>query len=91
MDSTGTPDIIQNQRSGCHLLLLNNRFGRCLGGTHAASKQTDTDRVHQLSEIKVKDFITIESLGVECNPLFRGCRYGPLSAKNYCLKEEKEF
>lgn len=58
------------QRSG-HLLLLKNRFGQCLGGTHATLEQTDTDqvlqnaRVQHLSGIKVEDFFTIENLGVE--------------------------
>ena len=67
------------QRSG-HLLLLKNRFGRCLGGTHTLLQQTDTEyvlqnaRVHHLSGVKVEDFFSIENLGVECTPRFGGCR-----------------
>ena len=86
------------QRSG-HLLLLKNRFGRCLGGTHTILQQTDTEyvlqnaRVHHLSGVKVEDFFSIENLGVECTPRCGGCRCGkcPLGTKDYSLKEEKEL
>ena len=86
------------QRSG-HLLLLKNRFGRCLGGNHATLEQTDTDhllqnaQVHHLSGVKVEDFFSIENLGVECTPRCGGCKCGkcPLGAKDYSLKEEKEL
>ena len=86
------------QRSG-HLLLLKNRFGRCLGGTHTILKQTDTEyvlqnaRVHHLSGVKVEDFFSIENLGVECTPRCGGCRCGKClpGTKDYSLNEEKEL
>ena len=86
------------QRSG-HLLLLKNRFGRCLGGNHATLEQADADnllqnaQVHHLSGVKVEDFFSIENLGVECTPRCRGCKCGkcPLGAKDYSLNEEKEL
>ena len=80
-----------------HMLLLKNRFGRCLGGTHAAFGEAghtmQNARVHHVSGIKIEDFFTIENLGVECTPRCGGCKCGkcPLGAKNYSLKEEKEL
>ena len=69
------------QRSG-HLLLLKNRFGRCLGGTHTILQQTDTEyvlqnaRVNHLSGVKVEVFFSIQNLGVECTPRCGDCRCG---------------
>ena len=69
------------QRSG-HLLLLKNRFGRCLGGNHATLEQADADKllqnaqVHHLSGVKVEDFFSIENLGVECTLRCGGCKCG---------------
>ena len=80
-----------------HLLLLKNRFGRCLGGTHAAFGEAGhtmhNARVHHVSEIKIEDFFTIENLGVECTSRCGGCkcRKCPLGAENHRLKEEKEL
>ena len=87
---------VPEQKSG-HLLLLRNRFGRCLGGTHAELKDANhamqNALVHHVAEVKIEDFYNIENLGVECTPRCGGCKCGkcPLGAKNYSLKEEKEL
>ena len=87
---------VPEQKSG-HLLLLRNRFGRCLGGTHAELKDANhamqNALVHHVAEVKIEDFYNIENLGVECTPRCGGCKCGkyPLGEKNYSLKEEKEL
>lgn len=100
---TGTVDVLigygytgyhpePEQKSG-HLLLLKNRFGRCLGGAHTTLEQTgyvmQNTRVHHVSGVEIGDFFSIENLGVECTPRCGGCKCGkcPLGAKNYSLKE----
>ena len=61
-----------------HLLLLQNRFGLCIGGTHPSIK--DEIKKHDLSYarvqhvIKVEDFYKIENLGVECVPRCGSCK-----------------
>ena len=80
-----------------HLLLLQNRFGLCIGGTHPSIK--DDIKKHDLSYarvqhvIKVEDFYQIENLGVECVPRCGSCKCGhcAVGSKNYSIKEEKEL
>ncbi|XP_068712364.1 myosin-2 heavy chain-like [Montipora foliosa] len=80
-----------------HLLLLENRFGLCIGGTHPSIK--DEIKKHDLSYarvqhvIKVEDFYKIENLGVECVPRCGSCKCGhcAVGSKNYSSKEEKEL
>ncbi|XP_066029071.1 uncharacterized protein [Pocillopora verrucosa] len=89
----------QREQSVEHLLLLKNRFGRCIGGTHPKVKE-DTKH-HELNNIQflrevspsVEDFYKIENLGIECKPRCGGCKCGrcPLGSKNYTLKEEREL
>lgn len=89
----------QREQSVEHLLLLKNRFGRCMGGTHPKVKE-DTKH-HELNNIQflrevspsVEDFYKIENLGIECKPRCGGCKCGrcPLGSKNYTLKEEREL
>ena len=65
-----------------HLLLLQNRFGRCIGGTHPSIKELSYARVQHV--IKVEDFYKIENLGVECVPRCGSCKCGhcPVGSKN---------
>ena len=87
---------VPEQKLG-HLLLLRNRFGRCLGGTHAELKDSNHAMqnaiVHHVAEVKIEDFYNTENLGVECTPRCGGRKCGkcPLGAKNYSLNEEKEL
>ena len=99
---SGTVDVLigygyagyhpEPEQKSDHLLLLRNKFGRCLGGTHAdlrnANHVIQDVCVHHVSAgVKIEDFYSIESLGVECTPRCGGCRCGrcPLGAKNYSL------
>ena len=87
----------QKEQSSGHLLLLKNRFGRCIGGTHLSIKETTM--YHNLGHatintvIKIEDFYKIENLGIECRPRCGGCKCGqcPLGSKDYTIKEEKEL
>ena len=58
-----------------HLVLLRNRFGRCIGGTHPLLKESHlyhdfiNARVNTVvGKINIEDFYKIENLGVECKP-----------------------
>ena len=89
----------QTEQSSEHLLLLKNRFGKCIGGTHPQIKETNER--HELNSVQVlhstsstvEDFYNIENLGIECSPRCGGCKCGKcsLGSKNYTIKEEKEL
>ena len=70
----------QKEQSSGHLLLLKNRFSRCIGGTHQQIKTTkdryelnDVQVLH-ISSPSVEDFYNIENLGIECTPRCGGCK-----------------
>ena len=87
------------EQAVAHLLLLTNRFGKCLGGSHPDLNETTKRMVknavliHHVAGIKVEDFYKIEAMGVECTPKCGGCRCGhcPAGGKDYTLKEEQEL
>ena len=88
----------QNEQTSGHLLLLKNRFGRCIGGTHPFIKERT--RNHMLDHksvntaiVQVEDFYNIENLGSGCSPRCSGCKCGKcsLGAQNFTIKEEKEL
>lgn len=88
----------QNEQTSGHLLLLKNRFGRCIGGTHPFVKETTKN--HMLDHInvntaivRVEDFYNIENLGIGCTPRCGGCKCGKcsLGTQDYTIKEEKEL
>ena len=88
----------QNEQTPGQLLLLKNRFGRCIGGTHPFIKETT--RSHMLDYIsvntaivRVEDFYNIENLGIGCSPRCGGCKCGKcsLETQNFTIKEEKEL
>ena len=89
----------QREQSSGHLLLLKNRFGRCMGGTHPQIKlaneryELSNVQVLHISPPSVEDFYNIENLGIECTPRCGGCKCGrcPLGSKNYTIKEEREL
>ena len=81
-----------------HLLLLGNRFGKCLGGSHPIHETTqkmvkNAVLAHHVAGVKVEDFYKIEAMGVECTPKCGGCRCSRCSAgsKDYTLREEQEL
>lgn len=86
---SGTIDILisyeyaayhpQHEQTSGHLLLLKNRFGRCISGTHPFIKETT--RNHMLDHInvntaivRVEDFYNIGNLGIGCTPCCSGCK-----------------
>ena len=83
-----------------HLVLLRNRFGRCIGGTHPLLKESHlyhdfiNARVNTVvGKINIEDFYKIENLGVECKPKCGGCKCGKcsLGAKDCTIQEEREL
>ena len=80
-----------------HLLLLKNRFGVIIAGSHPNMKER-TKKIVQHATIlftsnKADEFFSIESLGVSCTPACGGCRCGQChpGAKNMSLLDEKEL
>ena len=80
-----------------HLLLMENRFGSIIAGSHP-NMQEKTKRIvqHALvlhTSIKMEDFYSIESLGVSCTPTCGACKCGKChpGAKNMTLAEEREL
>ena len=68
------------------LVLLKNRFGRCVGGTHPLLKEMcmahdlRNARVNTIvNKVNIDDFYTIEALGVQCKPKCGGCKCGKCS------------
>ncbi|XP_068696785.1 uncharacterized protein [Montipora foliosa] len=89
----------EREQNSEHLLLLKNRFGRCIGGTHPLIKETSVKpnlsdvKVLHVMKANVEDFYNIENLGIECKPRCGGCKCGrcPIGSKEYSIKEEREL
>ncbi|CAB3989230.1 RNA-directed DNA polymerase from transposon BS [Paramuricea clavata] len=88
----------EREQSSGHLLLLKNRFGRCLGGSHTSMAENTLKliqhaTVHHVVRINIENFFDTESLGVECSPRCGSCRCGrcPIDGKSFTLKEEREL
>ena len=80
-----------------HLLLMRNRFGYIIAGTHPSVIETAQKLVKHAvvlhMDSQIDQFYSIESLGVNCTPKCGGCRCGKCSTggKDMTLLEEKEF
>ena len=80
-----------------HLLLMENRFGYLIAGTHPSVNETAQKLVKHIKvlhiEAQVEQFHSVESLGVNCTPKCGGCRCGKChtGGKDMTLLEEKEF
>ena len=63
-----------------HLLLMKNRFGELIAGSHPTLKETTRKLVKHATILYTKgsfeQFQDIESLGVACSPKCGGCRCG---------------
>ena len=90
----------QKEQNNGHLLLLENRFGKCVGGSHPMIKETTQRlneivdaKIHLVDTISINDFYQIENLGIECKPKCGGCKCGKcaIGSKNYSLREEREL
>ena len=90
------------QASKGHLLLLKNRFGTTIQGSHpSVIEETKIDSM--CSQVKhatvmhvaenAERFYSIEGLGVTCQPKCGSCRCGKChpGGKNMTLKEEQEY
>ena len=83
--------------SNGHLLLMENRFGYIIAGSHPdiseGTKKLVKHAVVLRIEVNLEKFHSIESLGVACNPSCGGCRCGKChtGGKNMTLEEEKEY
>ena len=80
-----------------HLLLMKNRFGNIIAGSHPTLQETTRKLVkHAIvlhTEMRIEEFHSIESLGVTCYPKCGGCRCGKChtGGKDMTLVEEKEY
>ena len=79
-----------------HLLILENRFGYVIGGSHPRIKE-NTRKLIQYATVhfasaSVEDFYIMENLGVECTLECGSCRRGHChpGGKNMSLKDERE-
>lgn len=90
----------EKESSSEHLLLLRNRVGRCVGGTHPSIKESirktmlgGVKPAHYVKGVKIDDFYNIENLGINCTPSCGGCKCGKCApgSNNYSLKEEREL
>ena len=85
------------QEASGNLVLLVNKFGKCLGGSHPrlyeetykASFSVD----HVSIDATIEDFCSIEALGIKSSPACGNCRCGkcPIGSHNYLLKDEREL
>ena len=59
-----------------HLLILENKFGKCIGGSHPKLTEMTKYRYRQIMHVNAKevtlvDFFNMESLGVQCTGSFQ--------------------
>ena len=90
---------IPEQANG-HLIILSNIFGKCVGGRCPLVNKSTTKAVLTASIVNIllsggpiDEFMTVESLGIQCNPKCGNCKCGscPIGGKPYSLKEEREL
>lgn len=85
-----------------HLLVLQNRFGSIVAGSHRMIKETTKISQNCLqvkhaivlhSQVPLERFLEIESLGVSCEPKCGGCKCGTcqLGGKSMSIKDEREL
>ena len=99
--------LIGFEYAGCHpmkiesvdnLLLLENRFGKCLGGSHPLLKERTRKllqhvSINHIKGVKINDFFDTEMLGIEVKPKCGNCSCGscPIGGKDYTIAEEREL
>ena len=80
-----------------HLLLMENQFGLCLGGSHHLLREKTKLTVQDVEvshvAVNIEKFFENESLGVSCEPKCGSCRCGecPIGGKQYTLQQEREL
>ena len=87
------PHVIQ---AAGNLLLLENRFGRCIAGSHQMIEESckvlvDTVEVYHVTNSEAS-FFDIEDMGIQCFPRCGNCscKKCSLGSKGLSIKEERE-
>lgn len=77
-----------------NLVLYENRFGKCIAGSHRMIKQTQQLIVNNVSvhSFDATSFLELETMGVQCHPRCGNCscRKCALGSKGVSIKEERE-
>ena len=87
---------IRKQACG-HLLILENRFGYVIGGSHPRLKKNTRKLVQHaavhFASASVEDFYIMENISAERTPKCGSCRCGHCHpvGKNMSLKDEREY
>ena len=80
-----------------NLVLLSNRYGKCIGGCHSALNEGTVSSIQSVNYASmgtaIQDFCDVEAMGIKVNPMCGNCRCGkcPIGTNNYSLKEEREL
>ena len=87
------PTMVQ---SSDNLILMENRFGKCLAGSHYKIKETRKLVANYVEIYHVmhneESFLNIEEMGIQCFPLCGNCscKKCALGSKGMSIKEERE-
>jgi len=86
----------EREKSKGHLVLMRNKFGRCLSGAHSLlveKTQMLVQNVKKIHKVRIEDFYSNETLGVSCEPKCGNCRCGtcPVGGKQYTIQQEREL
>ena len=86
----------EREKSKGHLVLMKNKFGRCLSGAHSLLEEKTqmlVQKVKKINNVRIEDFYSNETLGVSCEPKCGSCRCGtcPVGGKQYTIQQEREL
>ena len=87
----------EKERAIEHLVLMKNKFGQCISGTHNSTTEKTQMIIQNVqvfhAAVKIDDFYSNESLGVSCQPKCGNCKCGecPIGGKQYTLQQEREL
>lgn len=79
-----------------NMMLLENRFGKCLAGTHHSLKESQKAFANHVEVYNVRhddeSFLNIEDMGISCSPRCGNCscRKCALGSSGLSIKEERE-
>ena len=84
------------EKSIGNLVLMKNRFGKCLAGSRHLLRERNelvnrNVSIHH-ARFHEDDFLSIESLGIQCVPRCGSCKCGgcQLGGKDFSIREERE-
>jgi len=86
----------EREKSKGHLVLMKNKFGRCVSGAHPLLEEKTqmlVQKIKKINKVRIEDFYSNESLGVSCTPKCGNCRCGtcPIGGKQYTIQQEREL